>query len=75
VPKLDRIEVRRAVVVDELPPARSKERADWARIGLAGQHFDRHRDRASGSRRARPAGPSGTARPLPLTDDREGAKA
>jgi hypothetical protein len=38
VPELDEAGVRRAVVVDELPPARSVERAEWSRIGSSGQH-------------------------------------
>jgi hypothetical protein len=38
VTKLDRAGVRRTVVVDELPSARTDERADWNQIGPAGQH-------------------------------------
>lgn len=38
VRKLDQAGVLRAVVVDELPSARSDERAEWNQIGPAGQH-------------------------------------
>ena len=74
VPKLDRIEARRAVVVDELPPARSQERADWSRIGPAGQHSIAT---ATASRLADELGlliPRSQRVPLPLTDDREGGE-
>jgi hypothetical protein len=75
VPKLEQIGARRAVVVDELPPARDQERADWSRIGPAGQHSAAT---ASASQLADDLGllvPRSQRVPLPLTDDHEGAKA
>ena len=75
VPKLDRMGVRRAVVVDELPPARSKERADWSRIGPAGQHPI---STAAAGQLADELGlliPRAQRVPLPLTDEREGVRA
>jgi hypothetical protein len=75
VPKLDQIKVRRAVVVDELPAVRSKERADWDRIGPAGQYSIAT---ATVHQLAEELGlliPRAQHVPLPLTDDREGAKA
>jgi hypothetical protein len=68
VQKLDQVGVLRAVVVDELPSARSDERAEWNQIGPAGQHSI---TAATVSRLAEDLGllPPRTQRvPLPLTD-------
>jgi hypothetical protein len=72
VSKLDQTGVRRAVVVDALQSARSEERADWSRIGPAGQHPIAT---ATVGQLADELGlliPRAQRVPLPLTDDREG---
>jgi len=74
VPKLDQIEVRRAVVVDELPPPRGKERADWARIGPAGQHSIANATVHQLAEELGLLAPRAQRVPFPLTDDREEAK-
>jgi hypothetical protein len=72
---LDQMGVRRVAVVDTLPSLRSGDRGDWKQIGSAGLH---EAATVTVPRLAEELGlliPPAQRVPLPLTDNREGARA
>jgi hypothetical protein len=75
VTALDHMGVSRVAVVDALPSPRSDERSDWKKIGPAGLH---EAATVTMPRLAEELGLLGSPAqcvPLPLTDNREGARA